>query len=157
MTIARFGLVMATVLVAAACSSGAGAPAKSASSGGPRADAAGASSEALHHFILRLPGGRGVDVLVGDRSITGPGVSLTRYTDPSDHAIRGQAFMRAINVDVTPDGAKGLDDARPFDIHVEVDAGITVREGHEIGHAVKARLISELPTIKDVLVHIEPA
>lgn len=43
------------------------------------------------------------------------------------------------------------------DIHVEVDAGITVREGHEIGHAVKARLISELATIKDVLVHIEPA
>ncbi|HEV3343216.1 MAG TPA: cation diffusion facilitator family transporter [Pirellulales bacterium] len=43
------------------------------------------------------------------------------------------------------------------DIHVEVDAHITVREGHEIGHAVKARLISELTTIKDVLVHIEPA
>ena len=43
------------------------------------------------------------------------------------------------------------------DIHVEVDAELSVREGHEIGHAVKARLISEVPTIKDVLVHIEPS
>ncbi len=42
------------------------------------------------------------------------------------------------------------------DIHVEVDGSLTVRRGHEIGHAVKDRLIaSELP-ILDVLVHIEP-
>lgn len=43
------------------------------------------------------------------------------------------------------------------DIHVEVDGNITVREGHEISHAVKSRLISEIAAIKDVLVHIEPA
>jgi cation diffusion facilitator family transporter len=43
------------------------------------------------------------------------------------------------------------------DIHVEVDPEITVREGHAIGHAVKARLLKETLTIKDVLVHIEPA
>lgn len=43
------------------------------------------------------------------------------------------------------------------DIHIEVDGNLSVREGHEIGHAVKARIVSELTTIKDVLVHIEPA
>jgi cation diffusion facilitator family transporter len=42
------------------------------------------------------------------------------------------------------------------DIHVEVDAEISVREGHRIGHDVKARLLADLPAIKDVLVHIEP-
>ncbi len=42
------------------------------------------------------------------------------------------------------------------DIHVEVAPGISVREGHEIGHAVKDRLIAEIITIRDVLVHIEP-
>jgi cation diffusion facilitator family transporter len=42
------------------------------------------------------------------------------------------------------------------DIHVEVDPQISVVEGHEIGHAVKADLVSAFPTIRDVLVHIEP-
>jgi cation diffusion facilitator family transporter len=43
------------------------------------------------------------------------------------------------------------------DIHVEVDPGITVREGHEIAHAVKDRLRGRLVAVKDVLVHVEPA
>jgi cation diffusion facilitator family transporter len=42
------------------------------------------------------------------------------------------------------------------DIHVEVAPEISVREGHEIGHAVKDRLIAEMITVRDVLVHIEP-
>lgn len=42
------------------------------------------------------------------------------------------------------------------DIHVEVDADISVREGHHIGHAVKARIMAEITAVKDVLVHIEP-
>ncbi len=43
------------------------------------------------------------------------------------------------------------------DIHIEVDPEVSVREGHGVGHAVKARLMKHLVTIKDVLVHIEPA
>ena len=42
------------------------------------------------------------------------------------------------------------------DIHVEVDPAISVVQGHEIGHAVKDRLISQITTVRDVLVHIEP-
>jgi cation diffusion facilitator family transporter len=42
------------------------------------------------------------------------------------------------------------------DIHVEVDPEISVQEGHQIGHAVKNRLVSEIAAVKDVLVHIEP-
>ena len=42
------------------------------------------------------------------------------------------------------------------DIHVEVAPEISVREGHEIGHAVKDRLVREVITVRDVLVHIEP-
>ncbi|MHB1421820.1 MAG: cation diffusion facilitator family transporter [Gemmataceae bacterium] len=43
------------------------------------------------------------------------------------------------------------------DIHVEVDPEISVREGHAIGHAVKDRLLARIVTVKDALVHIEPA
>jgi cation diffusion facilitator family transporter len=43
------------------------------------------------------------------------------------------------------------------DIHIEVDPEMPVREGHAIGHAVKDRLLTQLLTVKDVLVHLEPA
>jgi cation diffusion facilitator family transporter len=42
------------------------------------------------------------------------------------------------------------------DIHIEVDPAHTVAEGHSIAHAVKDRLIRQLPAIRDVLVHVEP-
>lgn len=42
------------------------------------------------------------------------------------------------------------------DIHIEVDATITVHEGHEIGHHVKDHLLSKYDRIRDVLVHLEP-
>ncbi len=43
------------------------------------------------------------------------------------------------------------------DIHVEVDPELTVRQGHDIAHRVKARLIAELRPVRDVLVHVEPS
>ncbi len=42
------------------------------------------------------------------------------------------------------------------DLHLGVDAGISVRQGHDIAHRVKNRLLSEFPEIADVLIHIEP-
>src|SRR5262249_23002738 len=42
------------------------------------------------------------------------------------------------------------------DIHLEVDAAMTVADGHLIGHRVKDRLRGALPTLRDVLVHLEP-
>jgi cation diffusion facilitator family transporter len=43
------------------------------------------------------------------------------------------------------------------DIHVEVDPDLSVRDGHAVAHAVKDRLLKQFVTVKDVLVHIEPA
>jgi cation diffusion facilitator family transporter len=43
------------------------------------------------------------------------------------------------------------------DLHVGVDGGISVREGHHIAHAVKRAIQENNPRIADVLVHIEPA
>ncbi len=42
------------------------------------------------------------------------------------------------------------------DIHIGVDAALTVREGHRIGHEVKDAIRAANPAIADVLVHIEP-
>lgn len=44
------------------------------------------------------------------------------------------------------------------DIQVRVDGALTVREGHDIAHAVKDALIASSPhAISDVSVHVEPA
>ncbi|MGZ3883137.1 MAG: cation diffusion facilitator family transporter [Bacteroidia bacterium] len=42
------------------------------------------------------------------------------------------------------------------DLHIAVNASITVFEGHEIAHRLKDKLKSELPQIADVLIHVEP-
>jgi cation diffusion facilitator family transporter len=42
------------------------------------------------------------------------------------------------------------------DIHVEVDADLSVAEGHRIGHNVKDELLRSYPQLRDVLVHVEP-
>jgi cation diffusion facilitator family transporter len=43
------------------------------------------------------------------------------------------------------------------DMHLHVDLQMTVQRAHEIAHAVKDRIRGELPAVRDVLVHIEPA
>ena len=42
------------------------------------------------------------------------------------------------------------------DLHVEVNAELNVKEGHDIASAVKRRLLQEGPDLIDVVVHIEP-
>jgi cation diffusion facilitator family transporter len=43
------------------------------------------------------------------------------------------------------------------DLHVEVDPEMTVQRSHEIAHDVKDKIRGEIDTVRDVLVHIEPA
>jgi cation diffusion facilitator family transporter len=42
------------------------------------------------------------------------------------------------------------------DMHLEVDPQMTVENSHRIGHEVKDRVRAEIPSVRDVLVHIEP-
>ncbi len=42
------------------------------------------------------------------------------------------------------------------DIHVQVNGGLSVREGHRIAHAVKDSLLSSRLRVTDVAVHVEP-
>jgi cation diffusion facilitator family transporter len=43
------------------------------------------------------------------------------------------------------------------DVHVQVDARLTVCEGHDIARAVKARVREADPAVMEVMVHIEPS
>lgn len=42
------------------------------------------------------------------------------------------------------------------DVHIEVEPNQTVKEGHRIGHIAKEKLLRDFPTVRDVLVHLEP-
>jgi cation diffusion facilitator family transporter len=63
------------------------------------------------------------------------------------------------------EGVSGIDMCRVrksglglwVDIHVEVPAEMTVREGHAIAHRVKDALMASNHNVMDALVHIEPS
>jgi len=42
------------------------------------------------------------------------------------------------------------------DVHIQVDPGVSVSEGHMIGERVRTRLIAEMDDVSDVTVHIDP-
>ena len=42
------------------------------------------------------------------------------------------------------------------DLHVQVDAGLTIEAGHAIAHAVKEAVIQAGIDVDDVVVHVEP-
>jgi cation diffusion facilitator family transporter len=42
------------------------------------------------------------------------------------------------------------------DLHIVVNGGLTVREGHDIARDVEARLIRDIDQVVDVVVHVEP-
>lgn len=42
------------------------------------------------------------------------------------------------------------------DIHIQVDANLSVEKGHGIGHIVKDKLVQEFARLRDVMVHLEP-
>ena len=43
-----------------------------------------------------------------------------------------------------------------LDSHLVVPSTMTVKEAHELGHQVKDRLKAEMPSINDIVVHVEP-
>ena len=42
------------------------------------------------------------------------------------------------------------------DVHIQVDPGLSVSEGHQIGEAVRGRLMDRVEEVSDVTVHIDP-
>ena len=46
--------------------------------------------------------------------------------------------------------------AHYVDLHLVVDGELSVRKGHDIAHQVKTELVTRLPELTDVLIHVEP-
>ncbi|MDH5507712.1 MAG: cation-efflux pump [Anaerolineae bacterium] len=53
--------------------------------------------------------------------------------------------------------SRGTRDSAFVDLHVKVDPGMSTSQAHAIASEVERRLVAEMPTVSDALVHIEPA
>ena len=87
--------------------------------------------------------------------------SLQELIDTSLEEDKVEAIRKAI-LDVT--GVRALHMLRTrrsgsdalVDVHILVDPGLSVSEGHMIGEHVRTRLIGEMDDVSDVTVHIDP-
>lgn len=154
---------------------------------GERTGSTALGVEALHHWTdamtsaaafvgitIALVGGQGWEtaddwaalfacVIIG---FNGTGILSKALGDVMDSAAPEayEGEVRALALAVP--GVQALDKVRVrksglshlVDIQVRVNGGLTVREGHDIAHAVKDALMASVPhAISDVTVHVEPA
>ncbi|MDP6039870.1 MAG: cation diffusion facilitator family transporter [Candidatus Latescibacteria bacterium] len=69
--------------------------------------------------------------------------------------ILSENFPRVMGVDKVLGRKTGMHYL--IDIHLEVPGDMTVDEAHQLGHQVKDWLMTEMPEILDLIVHLEPA
>ena len=131
------------------------------------------SAAAFIGITAALIGGRGWEsaddwaALFACCVIAANGVRLLRpaLSEIMDTAPRGEIVDRVRNAAVSVPGVIEIEKnfvrkmglSFYVDLHVRVDARITVREGHDIAHKVKRAIQETDGRIADVLVHIEPA
>lgn len=141
--------------------------------------------EALHHYSDAITSGAAfvgisVAVLGGPRYaaaddwaallacavIAANGVSMTNRAlrDVMDTAVPDALVKEVRSVASMVPGVREIDKCRVrksglshlVDIQVRVDGDLTVREGHNIAHAVQDALLASVLRVSDVSVHVEP-
>jgi cation diffusion facilitator family transporter len=95
------------------------------------------------------------------------GVLLLRkaWREILDVSLPDSVIEEIRNIAASVPGVSGIDMCRVrksgfglwVDIHVEVPADMTVRDGHNIAHSVKDALVASGHNVMDAVVHIEPA
>lgn len=71
--------------------------------------------------------------------------------DVAAEAMREAGVMRIEQVMARRAGAGHF-----LTLHVQADAGMSLHDAHELGGRVRSRLVRELPTVLDALIHMEP-
>lgn len=159
---------------------------RSMSVAGDREGSTALSVEALHHwsdavtsaaaFIgisVALIGGKGWEtaddwaalfacLIIG---FNGVGMVSKALGDVMDTAVPADFENQVRTLALGVAGVRALDKSRVrksglsylVDIQVRVDGELTVREGHDIAHAVKDALLASELRVSDVSVHVEPA
>ena len=131
------------------------------------------SAAAFVGIAIALVGGPGYEsaddwaALVACGVIAWNGLRLLRgaLDEVMDAAVSPAIVAAVRRLAANVDGVRAIDKCRirksglhlALDIHVVVDGNLRVRQGHEIAHQVKDRLLESQYRINDVTVHIEPS
>jgi cation diffusion facilitator family transporter len=130
------------------------------------------SAAAFTGISIALVGGKGYEnadnwaALLAAFVIAFNGWRLLRpaFNDLMDRSPDREIIERISKIAATIPGVDGVEKCRVrtmgwqlyAEMHVEVNPQMTVLRSHEIAHAVKDKVRSELASVSDVLVHIEP-
>lgn len=100
----------------------------------------------------------GVIVFNGSRLLVGPVRELLDAQRGDLAAAAAAAAERVPGViHVQKSMARSSGSEAWVDMHVWVDGSMSVRDAHQLAHQVKEAVRKELPSVRDVLVHVEPA
>lgn len=80
-----------------------------------------------------------------------------------DTGLEEEQLIEMKEISLSVNGVRGLHQLRTrkmgisvlVDLHILVDPRISVSEGHKISHAVRTRLMANMPEVTEVLVHID--
>jgi cation diffusion facilitator family transporter len=112
-------------------------------------------------FLDRVGGGLVALVVIytGARIFRDTSLELMDTSPPADLLDRVRRLAAEVDGVIAIETCRGRKSGLGhfFDLHVEVDPGLSVLVAHRIAHAIKDRIRSQIPTVLDVLVHIEPA
>ena len=84
--------------------------------------------------------------------------------DLMDHSVSLEEDKKITNIILETKGVKGIHDLKTrkmgdmilVDVHIEVDANISVREGHDIAVAARLAVMTSMPAVLNVMSHVDP-
>lgn len=92
------------------------------------------------------------------------GIDIVRASSRilSDAAVVDSNLIQRVALSV--DGVQGAHAIRSrgpadevwIDMHIQVDPKLGIERAHAIGHAVKSKILREIPGVRDAIIHIEP-
>jgi cation diffusion facilitator family transporter len=152
---------------------------------GASLDSRALEGDATHHFSdaltsaaaaigisIALVGGKGYEsaddwgALAACLVIVWNGLSISRASlhEILDGDVSSGAYRDVRRLAAEVPGVRGLEKCRLrksgiqlfVELHVLVDPAMTVEKAHLLGHEVKTHLMRRLPSIQDVVVHLEP-
>ncbi len=94
----------------------------------------------------------------------GWGFSWDALHDLMDRSVSLEEDKQITNIILETKGVKGIHDLKTrkmgdmilVDVHIEVDANISVREGHDIAVAARLAVMTSMPAVLNVMSHVDP-
>jgi cation diffusion facilitator family transporter len=83
------------------------------------------------------------------------GILADRFVIPEEHILEVVKSVPEV-IGSHHIRTRGSNDFVFLDLHIWMDAGMSLDQAHSISHIVKDRLMARFPQIKDAIIHIEP-